>query len=156
MKIKLTLVTDEGPRDIAVTTDATATIGDVAATMQRSLAFQAGRKPMEIPSNALTLQTLASSGQVERTLLPKSLLTDAGLLSGGTVRVTQATSSASALDAHTAAAAHLHVLSGPDKGRAYPLRSGPNTIGRSPGADVTLNDPFVSLIHARVVVSDHV
>lgn len=157
MKIKLTLVPpDSPPRDIAVTADATATIGDVASTIERSLAFQAGLTPSSRPASALTLQTIAGDGQIERTLLSSSSLTDAGLLSGARIRVAANDAGAMRLDDYSAAAAHLHVIAGPDKGRAFPLRSGPNTIGRSPQSDVTLADPFISGVHARIVVSDHV
>ncbi|MDR0847638.1 MAG: FHA domain-containing protein [Propionibacteriaceae bacterium] len=157
MKIKLTLIPpDSPPRDIAVTADATATIGDVASTIEKSLAFQAGLTPSSRPASALTLQTIAGDGQIERTLLSSSSLTDAGLLSGATIRVSTSDAGAMRLDDYAAAAAHLHVMAGPDKGRSFPLRSGPNTIGRSPQADVTLADPFISGVHARIVVSDHV
>ena len=153
MKIKLTLATQAGPRDIAVTADATATVGDVAATIEKSLAFQAGLASSSPSPRNLTLETLASTGEVERTLLSRSSLADAGLLSGALVRVAHADAAAGE---QASAAAHVHVIEGPEKGRSYPLRSGPNTIGRSPSADVTINDPFISGVHARLVVSDHV
>ncbi|MDR0285011.1 MAG: FHA domain-containing protein, partial [Propionibacteriaceae bacterium] len=153
MKIKLTLLTQSGPKDIAVTADATATVGDVAATMERSLAFQAGLPPVTPAPASLTLQTLSNTGQVERTLLPNSSLTDAGLLSGARVTVAR---SDIALREGQQAAAYLHILTGPGSGRVHPLRSGPNSIGRSPAADVTIDDPFISGVHARIVVSDHI
>ncbi|MDR0488374.1 MAG: FHA domain-containing protein [Propionibacteriaceae bacterium] len=154
MKIKLTLATPQGPRDIAVTADATATVEDVAATIERSLAFQAGLAP-SAPPHGLTLQTLNREGQVERTLLSESSLTDAGLLSGAHVRVNRVERPAH-IDDRSSAAALLHIVKGPEIGKTLTLRSGPNTIGRSPAADITINDPFISGIHARVVVSDHV
>ncbi|MCL1923563.1 MAG: FtsK/SpoIIIE domain-containing protein [Propionibacteriaceae bacterium] len=153
MKIKLTLATSQGPRDIAITADATATVGDVAATIERSLAFQAGLPPISPQPKTLTLQTLTESNKVARTLLSESSLTDAGLLSGARVRVEKAKEHK---DDKASAAAFLHVESKFVKDRTFPLRSGPNTIGRSPAADVCIDDPFISGVHARIVVSDHV
>jgi len=104
----------------------------------------------------MTLQTLSATGLVERTLLSQSSLSDAGLLSGATIQLVVLDAMPSRIDDHAGAAAYLHILSGPQTGQALPLRSGPNTIGRSPGADITIDDPFVSSIHARIVVSDHI
>ena len=156
MKIKLTLATQAGPKDIAVTADATASIGDVANAIEHSLSFQAGLVSSNPAKQALTLQTLDAQGTVLRNLLATSSLTDAGLLSGQRVRVAQSSNDSLQLSDPSAAAAFLHVLSGPEKGRAFPLRSGPTTIGRSPHVDLQLADPFISGIHARIVVSDKV
>ncbi|HVS10822.1 MAG TPA: FHA domain-containing protein [Planctomycetota bacterium] len=49
--------------------------------------------------------------------------------------------------------AQLFVLSGPDVGRSFDVRSG-DTIGRSPECIVTLKDPSVSRNHARLVRED--
>ncbi|MCL2481973.1 MAG: FtsK/SpoIIIE domain-containing protein [Propionibacteriaceae bacterium] len=154
MKIKLTLVMDSGPRDIAVTADATATIGDVAGTIEKSLAFQGGYA-VNLDPRELTLQTLSSTGDVERTLLSQSSLTEAGLLSGARIRLARSETTTRTGD-DAGAAAHLLVMSGPSQGRSFALRSGPNTIGRSPQADITIDDPFISAIHARLVVSDRI
>ena len=156
MKIKLTLAAPGGPKDIAVTADATASIGDVANAIDHSLAFQAGLVSSNRSSQPLTLQTLDAKGQVLRSLLAGSSLTDAGLLSGQYIRVTHSESTATKLNDPAAAAAFLHVLTGPEAGRTYPMRSGPSTLGRGQHVDVQLSDPFISGIHARIVVSDRV
>jgi len=49
--------------------------------------------------------------------------------------------------------AQLFVLSGPDVGRSFDVRSG-DTIGRSPECIVTLKDPSISRNHARLVRED--
>jgi hypothetical protein len=46
--------------------------------------------------------------------------------------------------------AQLFVLSGPDVGRSFDVRSG-DTIGRSPDCIVTLKDPSISRNHARLM-----
>jgi len=51
MKIKLTLATQPGPRDFAVTADAMATVGDVAETIERSLASQAMASSLTLESS---------------------------------------------------------------------------------------------------------
>ena len=48
----------------------------------------------------------------------------------------------------------IFVLSGPDVGRSFEVRSG-DTIGRSPDCIVTLKDPSVSRNHARLVLEDY-
>jgi len=49
--------------------------------------------------------------------------------------------------------AQLFVLSGPDVGRSFDVRSG-DTIGRNPECIVTLKDPSISRNHARLVLED--
>ena len=47
----------------------------------------------------------------------------------------------------------LYVLAGPDNGRVFPLPPGQHTIGRSSSATLTLTDPTLSRVHARLAVT---
>jgi len=44
------------------------------------------------------------------------------------------------------------ILVGPDAGRVISLQPGPNTIGRSPAADIVIPDELVSRIHVEIEV----
>jgi len=48
----------------------------------------------------------------------------------------------------------LRILVGPNKGKSIPLEDGHNTIGRSPGSDVTLASSKVSKQHCSVIVME--
>ncbi|ROP26782.1 FtsK/SpoIIIE domain-containing protein [Pseudokineococcus lusitanus] len=50
------------------------------------------------------------------------------------------------------AALVLHVVAGPDAGAVVPLGAGRHVVGRSPAADVVLDDPLVSRRHLAVDV----
>ncbi|MFC8919554.1 FHA domain-containing protein [Streptomyces sp. NPDC057116] len=50
--------------------------------------------------------------------------------------------------------ARLHVVAGPDAGGVHLLHAGQIRIGRSSDADVPLDDPDVSRLHAAVTVTD--
>jgi S-DNA-T family DNA segregation ATPase FtsK/SpoIIIE len=152
MKLKLTLRRSGHSRDLSVTADATATVGDIARTLV--LADPLGDASV---AGEVTLHVADDAGAAGggRTLQPSTTIVDSGLLSGAFVEVVgaegvfQPVSSADAV-------AIVRVLSGPDAGREFPLGVGSSLIGRDHTADVRLSDPMVSKRHARVNVGDHI
>jgi hypothetical protein len=57
--------------------------------------------------------------------------------------------------AHPRSAGTLHVLDGPDRGRAWPLAAGTHLLGGSPHCDLTLTDPDVARWHCMIAVTSH-
>ncbi|MCB0910597.1 MAG: FHA domain-containing protein, partial [Propionibacteriaceae bacterium] len=150
MRLKLELVQPDGDvRAIAVTAEATATIGDVAA------AIRAGETQLPCaPDSGVTLQVLRDEDPGNTLLPPRFLLPESGLHSGQRVRVMQWATAAGAAD--LAAPAELRVISGPAKGSVHPLYRGPNVVGRQAGCDVVLADPMASRRHARINIGEQV
>lgn len=148
MRIKLTL-RGRGPEDInlLVTTDNTATIGDLAAAL--SSAGPDAAAPAVDP-NSVTLRLLEpTTGRVVSVLAPTAYVTESGLRSGAAVDIVAASQSTGVGQDK---AAELHVISGPDQGRVVSLPFGSTIIGRTQAAEVALTDPMISKQHMRVVV----
>lgn len=148
MRIKLTL-RGRGPEDInlLVTTDNTATIGDLAAAL--SSAGPDAAAPAVDP-NSVTLRLLEpTTGRVVSVLAPTAYVTESGLRSGAAVDIVAASQSTGVGQDK---AAELHVISGPDQGRVVSLPFGSTIIGRTQAAEVALTDPTISKQHMRVVV----
>ena len=148
MKIKLTLQRSTGPAaDIVVTTDAAATVGDVANVigMVDPLSPRAS-------SPDVTLQLVDALGNGQKVLEPQIALGEAAIGSGATVAIVAAgTGTAPVVRAE--AAAVLVVVEGPDAGAEFPLSIGTRYLGRDASvSDVTLADPLVSKRHARLDV----
>ena len=146
MKLKLVYDRASGrPADIVVTTDAAASVGDVA----RSIAAADPTRPTFV-GNDLTLAVASAGGRDYTTLDPTRSMGDVPLASGYAVRVLDAASSPAGR--RTDAAVVVRVTAGPDKGREFPLGEGSFLIGRDPGCDVVLSDRMVSKRHARLDV----
>lgn len=151
MRLKLSVRGDRGQdRNFLVTADATARVGDVAATLQ-------GADPVtpEEPVDPLsvTLRVLnRASG--DRVLDPEISLLDSGIRSGFVVAV-QAAARHASVD-RGAAAAVLRVTAGPDAGKEFALPFGSSTLGRGAGNTVVVTDSLVSKTHLRVNVGDGV
>ncbi|MDR2380522.1 MAG: FHA domain-containing protein [Bifidobacteriaceae bacterium] len=139
----------ETPRNLAITADATATVGDVALKLSRSdPANQAGRV-LSQP----TLRVLDPHERAARVLNPSTPLHDAGVRAGAHLELEDAGGRFSQAGAGGApAAAVLRVLAGPQAGQEFAVPAGPSYIGRAAGSDVQLTDPLVSGRHARLVV----
>lgn len=148
MKLKLVLHrTQPGAEipnrtDVVVTTDATATVEDVA----RALAPEAAGT-----SATLTLVT-ALTAEHSTMLDPTMRIGDAPIGSGFEVAVTAATPSAYL---GSEAVAVMTVIGGPESGRTIPLMRGTTTLGRTDVADVQLDDGMVSRRHARVEIGEY-
>ncbi|MFZ4434144.1 MAG: FtsK/SpoIIIE domain-containing protein [Microthrixaceae bacterium] len=144
MKLRVTLRRPAGSTDVAVDTDATATIGDIAAALARR---DPGARNAPPAHSTLSVQTL---DRPATTLDPALPVTESGLGSGQYVEVVPAPPGS------TSAAAQLTVIAGPGAGRTYDLRRGVNTVGREASCDVHLDDSLVSKRHARIIVGDTV
>ncbi|RRC95356.1 FtsK/SpoIIIE domain-containing protein [Schaalia canis] len=152
MRIKLTL-RGRGPSDIdlLVTTDNTATIGDIAATL--ATAGPEGAAPA-IDPESVTLRLLEpASGRVLSVLAPTAYVTESGLRSGAVVDIAGAEQN---IGTGAAKAAEMHIVSGPDKGMVVSLPFGSTTVGRAQSATVTCTDPMISKKHMRVVVGSQI
>ncbi|MET4780458.1 FtsK/SpoIIIE domain-containing protein [Glaciihabitans sp. UYNi722] len=152
MRVKLTLRRESGEGvDLVVTTDATATVGNVARSILET--DPAGGRAVD-PSTILTLHVAPPGGAKLVHLDPDTPLGDAAIGSGFDVVVAPAPGYPSGSDATPGtAAAVLRVLSGPDSGREFRLPLGSGTIGRGAGNAVKLSDPLVSQSHARIEIS---
>ncbi len=156
MRLKLSLQRPSGGSDdIVVTADAAASISDVASTIARL----DPRRQASVPGEGRTLTLRAAlPGQAEPLLLPpEAAVGEAWIGSGATVSVADAGTFYSAPDmADAPTIATLTVVSGPDAGREFPLKSGSVVLGREPGCDIVLSDPLVSKRHVRFDVSNAV
>ena len=152
MKLKLSLRGSDRARDLSVTADATATVGDIARTL-----VVADPQGGVVTSDDVTLHVADSSAGAGggRTLEPSTTIVDSGLLSGVHVDVVDASGRFQPVSTADAVAL-VRVLSGPDAGREFPLGRGSRLIGRSHDADIRLTDPMVSKRHARLNVGEHI
>ena len=163
VRLKFSLARTEGRVvDLAATVDATVTVGDLAAALDRcdpdrEFRRENGSDARSRPGARLSLRVHAGIGTSgQSTVLPIDLpLSVSGLRSGSLVSLTAVSDRFSGPrgDGGTAAAT-LTVLSGPDAGREFGLAEGTSVIGRDAGCDVRLTDPLVSKRHARITVSE--
>jgi DNA segregation ATPase FtsK/SpoIIIE, S-DNA-T family len=148
MRIKLTLAQAGGAGDdLLVTADGTATVGDLANALFRT---DPRRQGAALPPGLTLVASDIASGQ--RTLAANHTLDEAGLRSGSSISL--ATGATQYAENVVPSVGTLTVLAGPDSGKAFPVKSGTNVLGRDRSADVRLNDPMVSKFHARVNVTD--
>ncbi|QYH35708.1 FtsK/SpoIIIE domain-containing protein [Salinibacterium sp. M195] len=147
MKLKLTLKRENGPQsDIVVTSDASATVGSLAEAI-------ATVDPFASKATAVrSLTLLSSQGGAGRVLEPDVALGDSPIASGATVKLS-ADSGSLPPAAGTQPAATLTIVDGPDIGRIITLPIGGAVLGRDARADILLDDPLVSKLHARVDVA---
>ncbi|MDO8122242.1 FtsK/SpoIIIE domain-containing protein [Isoptericola sp. b490] len=162
MRTKLTLRVDGGPdRDIVVTTDVSATVGDVADALARAAPGASAGSPQV--SGAVTLEVETPDHAVRRSLRRSTGMVESGIRAGSWLRLVPGGASVRhprpgdpCPEALAAAAARLTVLFGPDQGAEHTLPTGVSTIGRHVDADVPLTDPRVEPLHARVHVSEDI
>jgi S-DNA-T family DNA segregation ATPase FtsK/SpoIIIE len=151
MRLKLTYARATGPAiDIAVTTDATATVGDLARDLLDSdpLAQESQRF-----GELVTLRVSPAGGGRHVTVPADRTLGEAGLASGSRIEVADV---AASLAPGSQGAAVMRILSGPDAPREVRLPAGSSVIGRDASADVVVNDPYISKKHARVDVGSSI
>ncbi len=149
MKLKLTVRMSPGQqRNFLITADATARVGDVAATLLGADPVSP-KEPVD-PMSA-TLRVFEGSGS-QRVLSPETSVLEAGIRSGSVVGIERAGATSGA--SRSTAAAILRVAGGPDAGKEFSLPAGTSTVGRSSRNDVVLTDPMVSKIHMRIVVGE--
>ena len=153
MKLKLSLQRSSGPvSDIVVTTDAAATVGEVASAISAVDPFLTKlRAHGESAVGASTLSIVDPRGNGQKLLEPELPIAEAPIGSGATIAVVTSGMAATAVTA--VAVAVLRVIEGPDAGATFPLPLGTQFLGRDETmSDVTLNDPLVSKRHARIDV----
>ena len=151
MRLKLGLRRQAGAAaDVVVTTDATATVGDVA----RAIADD-DPASVHLPRHTgpLTLAVAPPTSSEPVVLDPDLLVADAPIGSGFNAAVVSPTARRAA-DVGTVAILHVHT--GSEAGRQVPLGRGQHVIGRSADADVVLQDALVSKRHARIEVDQAV
>jgi len=148
MRLKLTLKRAGGPEaDIVVTTDAAATVADIASTISKLDPY---RVVASAPQGA-SLRILDAAGNPVQLLEPQVSIGDAPLANGSTISIIAGSASRASA---SGAVAVLRVLSGPDKGKEFPLQVGSRYLGRdSAQSDITLRDDLVSKRHARIDIS---
>ncbi len=154
MQLKIILRrTDGSQAQLAVTADATASIGDLAT----ALVTGDPERRTAAPPEGATLKLEHSSfdsATPGRVLDPRRSLIDSGIRSGSTVSVTTAPANPSARSRRGRSVAVLRVLAGPDAGREFPLAAGNSRIGTGLTSDVLLSDPSLSDVHAAISVGD--
>ncbi|CAN5327542.1 FtsK/SpoIIIE domain-containing protein [soil metagenome] len=149
MRLKFTLDRrGEGSADIVVTTDATATVGDIAAAILVSDPLH----PQQADPTAVTLVVSPPAFATESELSPSTPIGEAAIGSGFTVRISNAHTGRHETTPRVAAIAR--VLTGPDAGREFGLPPGESTVGRDPSCAIVLADPLASKVHAKVIVGD--
>ncbi len=152
MKLKLTYHRAAGtPVDLVVTTDATASIADIAEEIAASDPH--GRHPSN-SGRSLTLAVASPGSEAFVSLDPDRAVGDSKIASGYQIRVVP---EASAMpEPQSGVSVVVRVAAGADRGQAHTVGSGSHTIGRAPGNDFVLNDLLVSKSHARLEVGDSV
>lgn len=154
MRIRLTLRREpQTDKNLAVTVDGLATVGDIATELYLS---DPARKGATAPPNlSLLVEESVVGGVRGRTLPPDANLLESGLRPGATVSLTQVSDSFQVPNQDRGpAAATLRVMAGPDVGKEFALPLGTSYIGRDFDADVRLSDPMTSKRHARLTVGE--
>ncbi|NYE21208.1 FtsK/SpoIIIE domain-containing protein [Microbacterium immunditiarum] len=153
MRLKLTLHRHTSdPVDIVITTDSTATAGDVArhiaeADPARSIPFTDG--------DVLTLAVAPPTGERMVSLQPDIPIGEAPIGSGFAASVINY-GPGFVSTARRDIVGLLRATTGPLAGQEFPLAAGRVSLGRDPGNDIVLSDPLVSKRHARLEVGAHV
>lgn len=132
MQVKLTLRSGDRERDIEVRAPSGTTVSQLAPLFGEL---------MEGPG----VSSLTSGG---RRLPPGALLGEPGLRSGCVINL----GGNGIRSSSTGSALQLRVVSGPDSGHVIALPRGRHLIGRTPAADLALQDPDVSRRHAELCV----
>ncbi|AYG03076.1 FtsK/SpoIIIE domain-containing protein [Gryllotalpicola protaetiae] len=154
MRLKLTLARQSGQSDdIVVTTDAVATVADVAAAIRR-LDPKGQEWAVGGEGRVLTLGVAMPGQQQPDVLSPDIPIGEAQIGDGATVLLADATSYGAARAAAAQTVARLRILTGPAVGTVYQIPAGSTTIiGRDASCDIVIADPFVSGRHARIHAS---
>lgn len=150
MRLKFALHRNAGDQvDIVVTTDATASVADVAAELVETDPM---RRSVGVGEN-LTLSVAAPGVDVFAPLDPDAAIGDVALTSGFDVRVLPRTS-ARPVGERSGARVEVVLDSGPGAGTRTVLGPGAHVLGRGTSSDVVINDAMVSKSHARLQVGE--
>ncbi|MFS0732154.1 FtsK/SpoIIIE domain-containing protein [Microbacterium sp. 1P10UB] len=153
MRLKLTLRRPSGdPVNIVITTDSTATTGDVARHV--AMADPTRSIPV-VEGDVLTLAVAPPTGERFVTLQPDVPIGEAPIGSGFAASIVNHGRDYRGADRRESAGV-LVATAGALAGQEFPIAAGHVFIGREPGNDVVLADPMVSKRHARLEVGTHI
>lgn len=157
MRIRLTL--RRGPeetKDLAITVDGLATVGDIARELYAADPDRKGSPTA--PDLTLTVDEAHVAGGMRGRLLdPAWNLLESGLRPGSAVWITETSQDFIVpRQDRGPAMATLRILSGPDAGKEFSLPAGTSYIGRDRSVDIRLSDPLSSKRHARITVGETV
>lgn len=148
MRLKLTLHRQAGdPVDIVITTDSTATAGDVARHVAEA---DPTRSVPVAEGDVLTLAVAPPTGERLVPLQPDLPIGEASIGSGFAASVLNYGPGYVASQGQTAGV--LRATAGVLEGQEFPIASGHVSLGRDAANDVVLADPMVSKRHARLEV----
>ncbi|MGO2141754.1 MAG: FtsK/SpoIIIE domain-containing protein [Leucobacter sp.] len=137
-------------RDITVTVDVTATVGEVSRALVRAGAGHPQLLPYAVHRQApLTLLVTYADGS-KLVLDTGELITASGLQSGSSVEPLLEATPLDAIPRAKSAIAYLTVLSGEQKGVSFLIPSGDTAVGRDRSNRIELHDPSVSRRHAII------
>ncbi|MEV7633115.1 FtsK/SpoIIIE domain-containing protein [Microbacterium sp. NPDC089318] len=153
MRLKLTLHRQTGdPVDIVVTTDSTATAGDVA----RHIAEADPTRSVPVgEGDVLTLAVAPPTGERLVALQPDVPIGEAAIGSGFAASILNY-GSGHITSAQRAVVGVLRATGGTLAGQEFPITAGQVSIGRDAGNDVVLADAMVSKRHARLEVGTQI
>nr|WP_235201468.1 FtsK/SpoIIIE domain-containing protein [Microbacterium sp. CH12i] len=149
MRLKLTLHRQSGdPVDIVITTDSTATAGDVARHIAEA---DPSRSTPVAEGDVLTLAVAPPTGERLVPLQPGVPIGEAPIGSGFAASILNYGPDYAVAEGREIVGV-LRVTAGPLVGHEFPIASGHVTLGRDAGNDVVLSDPMASKRHARLEV----
>ena len=153
MRLKLTMHRQAGdPVDIVITTDSTATAGDVA---KHVAAADPSRSTPVADGDVLTLAVAPPTGERLVPLQPDVPIGEAPIGSGFAASIVNYGRDY-AFGGQREIAGVLVATSGALAGQEFPIAAGHVFVGREAGNDVVLADPMVSKRHARLEVGTHI
>ena len=153
MRLKLTLRREVGDAvDIVITTDSTATAGDVA---RHVAAADPSRSMRVADGDVLTLAVAPPASDRLVPLQPDVPIGEAPIGSGFAASIINYGPGYS-FSGQRDSVGVLVVTAGALAGQEFPISSGHVTVGREVGNDVVLSDPLVSKRHARIEIGSHV
>ena len=153
MRLKVSLAERDKPaRDIQLTVDVTATVGELASHLL--CADPARAEASESTASVVTLRVQYPGLLGSHQLSPLVAVHESGLRSGCTIEVVRLPARTLEGEREDAIAGELRVVAGPDAGMRSVVSAGVTVIGRDPAADLQLADTLVSRRHASVTVGE--
>ncbi|WCM55894.1 FtsK/SpoIIIE domain-containing protein [Microbacterium sp. EF45047] len=153
MRLKLTLHRQAGdPVDIVITTDSTATAGDVARHIAEA---DPTRSTPVAEGDVLTLAVAPPTGDRLVPLQPDVPIGEAPIGSGFAASVLNYGPDYASVGQRQIVGV-LRAVGGTLAGQEFPIASGHVFLGRDASNDVVLSDPMVSKRHARLEVGTHI
>lgn len=153
MRLKLTLHRQAGdPVDIVITTDSTATAGDVARHVAEA---DPTRSVPVAEGDVLTLAVAPPMAERLVPLQPDTPIGEAPIGSGFAASILNYGPDYVSTDQREVVGV-LRAIAGPLSGQEFPISSGQVVLGRDSVSDVVLADPMVSKRHARIETGQYI